>query len=143
MCGCWPVSVSYLECSKRTCIAENATVQVDYATVETRCSGWTSRTSVRTVYNRLEGAERRIDFHIDGTDDAHGIVGQNLRHPRDGKRDVYPWTGHFVTNAQAEGAIEGSVKDYVLDDGFATTFAFSRFDTRHRNISHRTSAWAE
>ena len=36
--------------------------------------------------------------------------------------------GWFVTEAQAEGAIEGIGDDYRMDDFFATDFKYKRFD---------------
>ena len=48
--------------------------------------------------------------------------------------------GVFTTSAQGEGAIEGSVEDYIVDpkDPFSTAFKFGRFEATvalPRNIS--------
>ena len=36
----------------------------------------------------------------------------------------------FVSQAQAEGAIEGDWKDYIMASEFSTDFKFSRFDAK-------------
>ena len=41
--------------------------------------------------------------------------------------DTYPRYGEFVTDAQAEGAIEGTFEMYEMNSPFETDFAFSRF----------------
>lgn len=43
--------------------------------------------------------------------------------------DAYPREGSFTTSAQAQGAIEGTAKDYEVASAYATDFAFSRFDS--------------
>ena len=60
----------------------------------------------------------------------HGILGQGFDGLHiDGKQDDYVAddNGVFVTSAQGEGAIEGSVADYVVASPFATEFTFGRF----------------
>jgi hypothetical protein len=61
----------------------------------------------------------------------HGVIGQGFdgRHI-DGKKDSYApdQNGVFTTSAQGEGAIEGTVKDYIVASPFATEFKFGRFD---------------
>ena len=114
--------------SRRRCRVDPLTVEVDYATVRARCANWTIVTNVRTVPNRVFGAPRRIDFRVEGSDDAHGVVGQNLRRPRDGKTDAYPSSGHFTTSAQAEGAIDGEYREYIVDAPFDWSFRYTRFN---------------
>ena len=46
---------------------------------------------------------------------------------RNGKVDRYPWAGKYTTSAQAEGAIEGTARQYEVASAYATAFAFSRF----------------
>lgn len=63
----------------------------------------------------------------------HGLIGQGFDGLHiEGKKDDYVPDAHgvFVTSAQGEGAIEGSVGDYVVDrkDPFSTAFKFGRFD---------------
>ena len=46
-----------------------------------------------------------------------------------------------TTSAQAEGAIEGKMEDYLMDDAFATHFEYSRWDVAAaapRNVSALT-----
>ena len=85
----------------------------------------------------LAGPEHRLDLGFSARGDApsrdrpHGIVGQSYAapfHARHGKKDLYPWSGHYTTSAQAEGAIEGTASDYEVQTAHATRFAFSRFD---------------
>ena len=47
---------------------------------------------------------------------------------RNGRVDIYPWSGYFTTSAMAEGAIEGTASDYEVAGAHATDFAFSRFN---------------
>ena len=85
----------------------------------------------------IAGPEHRLDLGFSARGDApsrdrpHGIVGQSYAapfHARHGKKDLYPWSGHYTTSAQAEGAIEGTASDYEVQTAHATRFAFSRFD---------------
>ena len=81
------------------------------------------------VYNRLKGAERRIDFWIQGPLFAHGILGQGLARPREGRHDVYPKKGNYTTRAQAEDAIDGIFTDYIVNGPFDTSFRYSLFNS--------------
>ncbi|EOD30059.1 hypothetical protein EMIHUDRAFT_462926 [Emiliania huxleyi CCMP1516] len=85
----------------------------------------------------IAGPEHRLDLGFSARGDApsrdrpHGIVGQSYAapfHARHGKKDLYPWSGHYTTSAQAEGAIEGTASEYEMQSAFATEFAFSRFN---------------
>jgi len=64
----------------------------------------------------------------------HGLIGQGFDFKKiDGKTDNYvaDSDGVFVTSAQGEGGIEGSVYDYVVvpqSNPFSTTFKYGRFD---------------
>jgi len=59
----------------------------------------------------------------------HGLIGQTLDGDGfavDGRKDDY--TGSVVvTSAQGEGAIEGTISDYVLSDPFSTMFKYKRW----------------
>ena len=63
-----------------------------------------------------------------------GIIGQSYDGDAtgiDGATDAKVSTGEAVevtTEAQAEGAIEGTIKDYKMASPFDTAFAFSRVD---------------
>uniref|UniRef100_A0A7S4BUE4 VWFD domain-containing protein n=1 Tax=Chrysotila carterae TaxID=13221 RepID=A0A7S4BUE4_CHRCT len=60
----------------------------------------------------------------------HGIIGQSFDGDDvgvDGKRDLAR-AEETTTEAQAEGAIEGNWRDYLLSSNFATDFKYSRFD---------------
>lgn len=59
----------------------------------------------------------------------HGLLGQwfAAKAPINGTIDTLPLTGEYTTQAQAEGAIQGTIHDYVLEHRYATEFTFSRF----------------
>ena len=72
----------------------------------------------------------------------HGIVGQSFDGSHvavSGKQDDYGNGPEFTTSAQAEGAIEGTHKDYIMPTPFATAFKYGRFDAtapvEPRNVS--------
>merc|ERR1719409_88267 len=75
----------------------------------------------------------------------HGIVGQAYDGDSlavDGKLDTNK-AGESTTEAQAEGAIEGSWEDYVMASPFSTKFKYSRFDAAaapHRDVSKLSGA---
>ena len=48
--------------------------------------------------------------------------------------------GTVTTRAQGEGALEGTIGDYQLQDWSHTAFAFSRFDARGRTAPRNASA---
>ena len=61
----------------------------------------------------------------------HGIVGQSFDGSKlavSGKQDDYGNGPEFTTSAQAEGAIEGTHKDYIVSAPFATAFKYARFE---------------
>ena len=75
----------------------------------------------------------------------HGIVGQSFDGDGvavDGARDAEDdAVVERTTKAQAEGAIEGTVSDYQMEDAFATEFKYSRFNgvpAPHRDVSKLT-----
>lgn len=130
---------------KRACRESNLTLEMEYATLHTRCGHWYTRTSVRSVFDRIHGAPRRIDIHVEGSDRAHGIIGQNLANPRDGARDVYPSTGTYTTSAQAEGAIHGQVSDYIVKEPFSAEFKYSIFhsSSSRSDVNFADAGWTK
>ena len=84
----------------------------------------------------IAGPAHRLDIGFTARGDApsrdmpHGIIGQSYATPgrvRNGKVDQYPFSGYYITNAQAEGAIDGTASDYEVASPFSTAFAFDRF----------------
>eukprot|EP00316_Scyphosphaera_apsteinii_P022318 CAMPEP_0119345598 /NCGR_PEP_ID=MMETSP1333-20130426/107571_1 /TAXON_ID=418940 /ORGANISM="Scyphosphaera apsteinii, Strain RCC1455" /LENGTH=161 /DNA_ID=CAMNT_0007358075 /DNA_START=830 /DNA_END=1315 /DNA_ORIENTATION=- len=77
----------------------------------------------------------------------HGLVGQGFDgYATNGMRDSYipEGNGEFTTAAQGEGAIEGTVDDYVVasPDPFATAFLYERFYStvaQQRDVSKLTA----
>ena len=62
----------------------------------------------------------------------HGIIGQAYDGDElavDGKMDTNR-AGETTTEAQAEGAIEGTWEDYIVPTPFSTDFKYSRFDAK-------------
>ena len=67
----------------------------------------------------------------------HGIIGQSWDGDNikvDGAKDNLGQlhreqgnTGEVTNRAQAEGAIEGTMEDYLMDDAFSTEFKYSRW----------------
>lgn len=106
-------------------------VWVEYATATFECGAYTLRSTVQPVARHVGGASRNLDLCLVGpARGVHGILGQNLdaRTARDGALDVYPAHGVYTTTAQAEGAIDGSVEDYLVASAYATAFRYGRFD---------------
>jgi len=112
---------------------------------------WQYTVTPSTHRNVADGARKtHIDVGVTALADPlaspvapHGLLGQgfDLVHV-DGKVDDYvpDAKGVFVTSAQGEGAIEGTLSDYVVDpeDPFSTQFKFGRFHSVKappRNIS--------
>jgi len=72
----------------------------------------------------------------------HGLIGQSYDGDAiaiDGKQDDYRSSDDVMTTeAQAEGAIEGTGVDYMMSGPFATDFKYSRFNAvkaAHRDVS--------
>merc|ERR1719409_2491481 len=76
----------------------------------------------------------------------HGIIGQAYDGDAiavDGKMDDHKKAGEVTTEAQAEGAIEGTWEDYIVATPFSTSFKYSRFDATaapHRDVSKLSGA---
>lgn len=84
--------------------------------------------------------QTRIDVSVKAITDPtahpvapHGLIGQGFDGRYiDGKKDDYKANknGVFRTSAQGEGAIEGTLDDYIIEPAnpFSTAFKFARFD---------------
>ena len=69
----------------------------------------------------------------------HGIIGQSYDYDGiavDGAKDVYNTAagGEFTTVAQAEGAIEGTHSDYLMESPFATAYKYSQFNNKGATV---------
>ena len=126
---CRGETTRYMRPSRNSSCADEMAMTSEYASVTVQCNQYTARSTIRPVYNRIDGALRRMDFSIKGSMFTHGLVGQGFARPRAGKRDVYPTRGEFVTRAQAEGAIDGQGRDYIVKTPWSTEFAYSLFDS--------------
>ena len=90
------------------------------------------------TYRTVDGERKtRLDLSVVALADPleaavapHGLLGQGFHGLHiDGKTDDYVpnENGVFVTTAQGEGAIEGTVADYIVAGPFATSFKYARF----------------
>ena len=125
---------------KKDCFALKMAMEYSSATFE--LGNWTvtvkGMPSCDTGHDCLiKGPAHRIDVGFTARGDTpardfpHGLIGQSFATPgvvRNGKQDLYPFSGDYTTTAQAEGAIEGVASDYIVHSAFATEFAFSRFN---------------
>jgi len=115
---------------------ESLEMEVDMASATFSLANWTVSVQGNKVHGWVSGPRHRLDlaFRAKGQGAArylpHGIVGQSFSTPtpRFGKVDRYPASGHFVTTAMAEGAIDGVAADYEVASPFDTSFSFSRFN---------------
>merc|ERR1712226_344611 len=60
----------------------------------------------------------------------HGVLGQAYDQDKlavNGKLDTEVKSGATTTTAQAEGAIEGTWEDYIMEDKFSTKFKYARY----------------
>jgi len=113
-------------------------------------AGWKLEASARLIWRSTVPGKKQIDLSLAPLRDPlgpqpptgkmvapHGLIGQSYDGDGiavDGKQDKYKdlWKaqggGHeIVTQAQAEGAIEGEGDDYKMADFFGTDFKYSRF----------------
>lgn len=122
------------------------------STTYIRANGWEVNVTRHPIYNYVSGPSRwRFDFSMrplngtffsrlhgnaSGTCAPHGIVGQSYDGDGmgiSGRLDDYTYNGSnpvITTAAMAEGAIEGSATDYVLQHPFETHFRYDRFHHR-------------
>ena len=118
----------------RSC--EDLKVRLGFSTGTFTFGQWLVKVQGNFVYGHMKGPAHRLDLSFRGRGDVaerqlpHGIIGQSFSstQPRFGKVDDYPPSGHFVTDAMAEGAIEGMAAMYEVASRHSTRFAFSRFD---------------
>jgi hypothetical protein len=75
----------------------------------------------------------------------HGIIAQSFdgnKFAVSGKLDTYGSAKEFTTSAQAEGAIEGRMEDYIVATPFSADFRFSRFNMTEPVAPHNVSLLA-
>jgi len=130
---------------------EGIRVMHKQSTIFVRANGWEVNATRHPIYNKVEGPSSwRYDFTIRPLDGntgmekphgkasatcfPHGIIGQHWdgdKFGTSGARDAYDKTV-VHTKAMAEGSIEGSASDYVVNDHI-DKFRFGRF---HKNTTH-------
>ena len=118
-----------------------------------RTAGWAVDATARLIWRSATPGKKQVDLSFVPLRDPlapqpksgkvvapHGLVGQSFDGDSiavDGKKDHYRelwWrqtsykTKEIVTEAQAEGAIEGHGDEYKVADFFGTKFKYSRFD---------------
>ncbi len=122
--------------TERAC--DEIALSIDVSTLTIKTPNWLFSVTGMPVYTSYDGPTRRLDFTVefDGEEvdiRPHGLIGQSYDGtmiPRFGKTDKYPIryaNATFVTQAMAEGAIDGTPNDYILKDAESTLFTFSRF----------------
>ena len=132
---------------------EDIGVYYKQATVVVRANGWEVNSTRHPIYNRVSGdPEWRFDITMrmfsgnSGFETKHGTASKSC-HPHgiiaqsyddddlavDGNKDDYTYNRSrpvVITRAQAEGAIEGQAKDYMMMHPFSTNFSHTRFLAR-------------
>jgi len=118
-----------------------------------RTGGWAIDATARLIQRSATSGKKQVDLSFAPLRDPlapnpktgkvvapHGLVGQSFDGDDiavDGKKDRYRelwWrqnaftANEITTEAQAEGAIEGSGDDYKVADFFGTDFKYRRFD---------------
>jgi hypothetical protein len=97
---------------------------------------WDINVTRKPIYNSLtNGLKWRLDMRIQPIDRRfktypHGIIGQSFDDSKlaiNGNTDDYSNKRYVKTEAQAEGAIEGSFKDYIMNNVQSPDFKYSRF----------------
>lgn len=121
--------------SRHVCAGLNVTMS--YSSMRAETDAWLITVSPNRVYSRVSGPHHRLDITVSLkfserllTVKPHGILGQAYDGDNmavEGRKDVYPQRGTFVTSAMAEGAIEGVADDYEMYEPFNTSFAYSRY----------------
>mmetsp|Transcript_43830 Transcript_43830/g.141370 ORF Transcript_43830/g.141370 Transcript_43830/m.141370 type:complete len:720 (-) Transcript_43830:136-2295(-) len=132
-------------------------------TLHVRTGGWAIDAAARLIWQTATPGKKQVDLSFAPLRDPlapnaatgkvvapHGLIGQSFDGDAiavDGKKDHYRelwWrqssfkSNEITTEAQAEGAIEGSGDDYKLDDVFGTDFKYARFNAAAaapRNVS--------
>lgn len=117
----------------------NSTLSLSYSSVTLKTPEWMVSIEPSFVYGWISGARKRLDLDIHPIvvekrlrGKPHGILGQSFDgddKPRKGKVDIYPETGTIRTTAMAEGAIEGSAKDYIVSSAYTTNYKYSQFSS--------------
>jgi hypothetical protein len=114
-----------------------AFIKTAYASARVVLPEWELSITARRIWNRVDGPEHRLDLSMKPTVAEqelsawpHGIIGQSYDGDRkaiSGKQDNYS-EAVVVTEAMAEGAIEGVASEYQVASPFEIAFKYSRFD---------------
>ena len=133
---------------------EEIELKMSFSTATWATRDWIIKVRGNHVHDRVTGPEHRLDISISAKSGGeaaaaslpHGLVGQSFATVgllRNGRKDVYPASGHIRTEAMAEGAIDGEANLYEVTAAFDTRFAFSRFDAPPAKVtSHLAGALA-
>lgn len=114
-------------------------VALRQSTLYVNAGGWQINATRKPVYDWIAGASKwRLDLGVRPFKQRqriscfpHGLLGQSFDFDgvaRDGKMDTYDTkTNEYTTSAMAEGAIEGTARQYELFHKHYTNFAYTRF----------------
>lgn len=129
-CGGAPFKMGPKQC-------QAALIKTEYGSARVELPEWELNIVARRVWNRVDGPKHRLDLAMKPTAAEHdlsawphGIIGQSYDGDGkaiSGKQDNYS-AAVVMTEAMAEGAIEGVASDYRVASAFETAFKYSRFD---------------
>ena len=113
-----------------------------HLTTKITARGWVTEATRKPVYNYMTGAKWRYDISIKPLSNKftcypHGLIGQSWDGDQIGfigKTDEYENLNYIQTSAQAEGAIEGTFKRYLLKHANDVNFKYQRFWKRANEI---------
>ena len=115
-------------------------VKPDYYELSTL--DWVITVLRKPIYNSLTANMNwRLDTRIRskskyGIRNVHGIVGQTFQKDRkyaEGKKDNYSEKTYVKTSAQAEGVIDGTYTDYIINNVYKPDYKYSMFENSSKN----------
>lgn len=137
---------------KATRECETFKMRSDYSSAVVETPEWALNIAARNVWNQIDGPKHRLDLSMkplraerDLAAWPHGIIGQSYDGDGlaiNGRKDNYT-SMVVITEAMAEGAIEGKASDYQVSSAFDTRFKYSRFDATMSTSAPRSMARAQ
>ena len=115
-------------------------VKPDYYELSTL--DWVITVLRKPIYNSLtDNMNWRLDTRIKskskyGIRNVHGIVGQTFQKDRkyaEGRKDNYSGKTYVKTTAQAEGVIDGTYTDYIINNVYKPDYKYSMFENSSKN----------
>jgi len=120
--------------------------KIKYHTYTLENGNWKVTFERKKIYNSLtKGLNNRFDISLTCLKECspHGLIGQSFNFEKEvfGKTDDYKNKIYLKTESQAEGAIEGSYLDYIVEDLDTHKFKYTRFNsnTVYKKINNKTA----